>query len=137
VTVAGQDVTDRPTDYRTGEQRVQIVLTKQGATLTGSATGADGKPALSSVVLLFGAEPEQWTARASTTRTAPIQTDGTFTIPVVRAGRYRVVALRNEDLSLQDASTEYFEMLAKLAEAVTIVDGQPSRIALKVSRLPD
>lgn len=136
VTVAGEDVTDRPTDFRDREQRVQIVLTKQGASIDGRvAAAAPAHPAKAAVVL-FSADRELWSSNASTTRVPTVSADGSFTIPALRAGAYLIVAVPGNELALHDATPDYFEMLAGLATPFTVAENESKSIALSISQLP-
>ena len=134
VTVAGEDVTDRPTDFRDRQQPVRIVLTRQGGSIDGRVAAAPAQAGKAAVVL-FSADPKLWSSSASTTRVPDIGADGSFTLPALREGPYLLVALAGE-LALHDATTDYFEMLAGLATPVTVADNEIKRITLPLMQLP-
>lgn len=142
VTVDGKDITDVPTDFGSGMSGVTIVMTKQGATLSGVVLDADGKPTREASVLVFGEAPSAWHLRYSTTRNVTPEPDGRFTLTAIRPGTYFAIALRRDDM-LSDATGSFrsvtpadFERLVKLATRVELRNGATRTVDLKVTPLP-
>ncbi len=139
VTADGKDITDVSTDFGSGMSGVTIVLTKQGATLSGVVLDADGKPTREASVLVFGEAASAWHLRYSTTRTVTPEPDGRFTLAAIRPGTYFAIALRREDI-LSDAPGSFrrvtpadFERLAKLATRVELRNGATRTVSLEVA----
>jgi protocatechuate 3,4-dioxygenase beta subunit len=134
VMLGGQDVTDRPTEFRTGERGIQIVMTQRAATLTGRVLDEDGMP-VEAAVVAFGAERALWKPGFSTTRGAAATADGTYAIDGLQPGQYLVVALSPEESGGVTGGAEYFELLARSATAVTIADAGSQKLDLRLVRL--
>jgi hypothetical protein len=101
---------------------VEVLLTRNTATLTGSVRTARGA-GTDAAVLIFGADPSQWDGRFTTTRLGHADGQGRYRLDGLRAGRYLAIALRVEDVSLDDAVPIYFDLLAGLATPVVVNEG--------------
>ncbi|MGH9411711.1 MAG: carboxypeptidase-like regulatory domain-containing protein [Vicinamibacterales bacterium] len=96
VYINGVDATDQPQMFGTDSQssnRVEIVLTPNGAEITG--TVVDDRNALVSEanVIVFPADSTQWSTTSRFMKTASVARDGTFDIAALPAGDYYVAAV--------------------------------------------
>ncbi len=89
-------MTDVPTEFGEGADRVQVVLTQRAASLTGVVTTAAGGAIQGSVVVLSD-DPALWHERASSTAIVPTAADGKYRVEGLRAGRYLIVAIPKEE----------------------------------------
>jgi hypothetical protein len=134
----GEEILNIPTEFRTSTdpRALEIVLTNRGARLSGRVTDARGVAAEdgSALVLIFPASPQEWRPDGIVVGTAPLR-DGAFRLGPRRPGEYLVVAVPIEDYMMpRDAAA--FERLAKVAEKVTLLDGDERTIDLTVVKVP-
>jgi hypothetical protein len=122
VSYGGRDITDVPTEFTSSGASVEVLLSRNTATLSGSVRTARGA-GTDAAVLIFGADPSQWDARFTTTRLGHADGQGRYRFEGLRAGRYLAIALRVEDVSLDDALPIYFDLLAGLATPVVVNEG--------------
>lgn len=133
VDVGGDDYAQKPLRPSSHQKidGIRIVITNKFPTVAGRVTGEDGQPAEASVVLM----PEDETAWVDTGllyRARPDQS-GTFRIEAVRPGDYLAVAVENvESWQLQDP--EYLATLRDRATRVTVHEGQPVQLMLKLAK---
>jgi hypothetical protein len=134
---AGVDVTDVPVELRdSGDARqLQITMTRRGALMTGRVVDAAGAPLPGAHVFLVSAQPQRW-VRGRTGPTAVAGDGGAFSLAMHRPGEYLLVALTQDDAP-EWPEREDFELLAKIAERVTLAEGVNPPITLRVARLPE
>jgi hypothetical protein len=137
VRYAGVDVTDVPFELRdSGDARqLQITMTRRGALVTGRVVDAAGAPLPGAHVFLVSAQPQRW-VRGRTGPTAVAGDGGAFSIAMQRQGEYLLVALTQEDAPDWPEREDY-ELLAKVAERVTLAEGSNPPITLRVARFPE
>lgn len=128
---AGRDITETPTEFSSGSAEVELVLTRRTATLTGTATTNAGVPTDAAIVL-FSENPTLWQERATTTKLVEANADGRFRVDGIRPGRYLAVALPSDVTSLSNTPAAYFELLAKYATPVAVLDNEKKALELKV-----
>jgi hypothetical protein len=128
------DITDVPMELPASSDRLVVVLTREGASLSGATTTADGKPAVDASVVVFSADEARWQPRASTTRTA-VAADGKYLIQALKPGRYLAMAVPRNTLTLS-AGPEYFKLLAEHATPVVLGDREQKTLNLQVVTLP-
>jgi hypothetical protein len=126
----GSDVTDVPTEFGEGTDRVQVVLTQRAASLTGAVTTTAGGAIQGSVVVLSD-DPALWHERASSTAIVPTTADGKYRVEGLRAGRYLIVAIPKEEPPAPSLTPSYFEQLAKHATALSFGEGESKTLDLK------
>jgi hypothetical protein len=134
----GEEILNVPTEFRTSTdpRALEIVLTNRGARLSGRVTDARGVAAEdgSALVLIFPASPQEWRPDGNVVGTAPLR-DGAFRLGPRRPGEYLIVAVPVEDyMPPRDAAG--FERLAKVAEKVTLLEGDQRTIDLTVVKVP-
>ena len=128
---AGRDITETPTEFSSGSAEVELVLTRRTATLTGTAKTNAGVPTDAAIVL-FSENPTLWQERATTTKLAEASADGRFRLDGLRPGRYLAVALPSDMTSLSNTPAAYFELLAKYATPLAVLDNEKQSLELKV-----
>jgi hypothetical protein len=133
IDVGGEDHAQKPLLTKSGGRitGVRIVMSNKFPTLTGRITDDEGKPAEGSVVLMPEDE-STWIDSGLLYRTRPDQ-DGLYRIDSVRPGDYLAVALDFvESWHLQDP--EYLATLRDRATRVTLREGQPHQLNLKIAK---
>lgn len=128
----GRDLSAEPLDVRGGQTlTTRVVVTNRFPTVSGRITDDRGSAAEGSV-LLFSADPAGWFDSALKRLARPDQT-GVFQMESVRPGEYLAIALEAvEAWQVQDP--EFLEELRGSATAVTIREGQPAQLDLKIHK---
>ena len=134
VSYGGRDITDIPTEFTTSGASVEVLLTRNSATLTGIVRTAQGA-GIDAAVLIFGRDPSQWDGRFTTTKLAQADGQGRYRVEGLRAGQYLAIALSAEDVYLDDPWPNNFELLATLATPVVVNEGASITLDLKRTRL--
>lgn len=134
----GEEILNIPTDFKTNTdpKAFEIVLTNRGARLSGRVTDLSGVAAEdgSAIVLIFPASPQEWRPDGNVVGTASPR-DGAFRLGPRRPGEYLIAAVPVEDyIPPRDAAA--FERLAKVAEKVTLLEGDQRTIDLTVVKVP-
>ena len=133
VETGGEDYSQKPLHPRSGQRidNVRIVITDKFPVVTGHITDDQGKPSEGAVVL-FPEDEATWVDTGTLYRARPDQA-GTFRIEAVRPGDYLAVAVENvESWQLQDP--EYLATLRDRATRVTVQEGQPVQLMLKLAK---
>jgi protocatechuate 3,4-dioxygenase beta subunit len=133
VDIGGHDYAGKPLRPTSSQKidGVRIVITNKFPTVTGRVTNEDGQPGEGSVVLM-PEDDSAWVDTGLLYRARPDQT-GTFRIESVRPGDYLAVAVENvESWQLQDP--EYLATLRDRATRVTVHEGQPVQLMLKLAK---
>lgn len=133
----GDDVFGLPTEFKTSADPndLVVVLTDKGALVTGRVTNADGDPAAGAVVMLMPPDPERAGVYfPGSIMGTTVGDDGTFRLPLVRAGEYAIVAISLEDaprVSTAPAQVA-FARLARMAQRLVLADREERTIALRL-----
>jgi hypothetical protein len=138
VRVNGVDVTDTPLSFGRREDSltdVEVILTNQGAELTGSAIDLRGQTGLPYTVVVFPIDRERWTRHSRFVKAVRADPDGTFTVRGLPASEYLVAAV--DRLQMSDGSGEWQEpaFLEALAAAATRVSLEEGRTGSASPRL--
>jgi hypothetical protein len=134
VTVDGHDVTDSGIAFMPGQtvEGLEILLTKELASLTGTVQGSKGEPLTDFVVVAFADDATRWGYLTRFVRTGRPDQSGKFLVDGLPAGSYQVVALEYlEPGDEQDPET--LERLRSLSTSVTVKDGEQRTVTLKGS----
>jgi hypothetical protein len=130
----GRDITDVPTEFRTGDDAIEIALTNRGAVVRGRVTDASGNPTTYGRVIIFPAD-------AARRRHPPghmagaVSKNGRFSLQPRRAGDYLIVAVPDtQDRQFQDL--KYFDVLARYAERIVLLEGDLREIDLRMTDIP-
>ena len=134
VSVNGQDVTDTPREYRTGDQ-VTIVITTRTSTVDGIVTDAAGKPVPEAAILAFSEDKGSWRMNSTRTRRGSTDAMGKYRLAGLAPGRYHVVAIPRELLNRPSSAFEasFFEELAKEGTTFVVGEDEQRQVDLKVS----
>ena len=130
VSYGGRDITDVPTDFTSAGANVEMLLTRNGATVTGTVRTAQGA-GTDAAVLIFGRDPSRWEGRLTTTRVGQADGQGRYRLEGLRAGHYLAIALGAEDVNVDEPQPAYFELLAGLATPLEVTDGASVTLDLK------
>lgn len=129
----GRDITGIPTEFRSGPDEIEIVLTTRIARISGRVIDSAGNPAASARVVLFPADQARSGVR-SLRSSATVRDDGSFTLPSRPAGDYLVIAMSGEDYdSLGDEFP--YSRIAPLAERVTLHEHERRVLDLRLTPL--
>jgi protocatechuate 3,4-dioxygenase beta subunit len=134
ITVNDTDVTDTGIDFKSGEDvsGIEIVMTRQMATLDGTAT-KDGKPTGDFVVVAFASDRGRWGPATRYVRTAKPDQNGRFTITGLPAEDYMVAALEYMETG-EEADPDFLERVRANATRVRVDEGATKTVTLKVTR---
>jgi hypothetical protein len=135
ITWRGQDVTDRPLDFRTGDvDDLEIVITTDVSVLTGTVKDRNGELVDDCSIAIFAVDPRRWPYPTRYVTFARPNQAGAFRVTGLPAESYVVVALHSVE-SGQHEDPEFLERIRPLGTIVTIVDGQTQSIDLRLSGL--
>jgi len=130
VSYDGRDITDVPTEFTSSSPNVEMLLTRNSVTVTGTVRTAQGA-GTDAAVLIFGRGPSQWDGRFTTTRVGQTDGQGRYRLEGLRAGHYLAIALGAEDVNVDEPLPAYFELLAGLATPLEVNDGASITLDLK------
>jgi hypothetical protein len=135
VGLAGQDITDVPTELPPGQSvaGLQIVLTKKTTTLSGAVADSRGEPLLDATVVVFPANERLWTFQSRFIRAARPDQEGTYRLSGLPPSEdYLIVAVQN----LEDGQAGDPEFLASVKDAATkftLADGETKAVDVRLS----
>jgi hypothetical protein len=134
----GADVTEVPTEFQSSSdpRNLEILLTKRAPVLWGRVLNAAGNTAPEVQVFVFAADAASWKSGLSTTRVTRSLADGTYRTGPMRPGEYLVAALDAEEPRLSLAEPASFELLARVAEKVVLVEGDQRLVDIRTNKLP-
>jgi protocatechuate 3,4-dioxygenase beta subunit len=133
----GDDVTDTPHEFKTND-RVVMTVTSRASTLEGTVTDSKGALAAETGVILFSEERGAWRTSSTRTRRTAADAEGHFRIPGLMPGKYFVIAVPRERMTVVPGSGDalFFEQLSKDAVSVVIGDDEERKLDLKVVEGP-
>ena len=132
VTMNGQEVIDGLTIGASQSVDLLLTFTDRHAELAGSLQDATGRPATDYYLVVFPVDRALWKSQYRLVSRRPA-TDGQFSIKYLLPGEYFVAALT--DFQTEDMYTPSFlDGLTAFAQRVTIVDGQMTRLDLKIGK---
>jgi protocatechuate 3,4-dioxygenase beta subunit len=133
----GQDVTDTPYEFKSNE-RVVMTVTSRASALEGTVTDSKGGVAADTGVIVFSEERGTWRTSSTRTRRTATDADGHFRIQGLLPGRYFVIAVPRERMSVVPGAADalFFEQLSKDAMSVVVGDDEERRLDLKVVEGP-
>jgi protocatechuate 3,4-dioxygenase beta subunit len=138
VRVDGTDITDVPVSFGRKDDSlsdVEVVLTKRGAEISGTAIGAQGQPAADYTAVVFAADSARWFPQSRFMKTARSGSDGTFGVRGLPGGDYYVAAidhLPGTESSGEWQDPRFLESLARGAVRVTLTEGQKTAVSLRL-----
>jgi hypothetical protein len=131
IAVNGEDVTDRPYDFKPGNNvtAVVITLTDRLTDLSGSVRDSKGQPAKDYVLVLFPADAKLWTGQSRYIRTARPNQEGSFSVKGLPPGRYLAAALESLENGAQ-YDPALLEQLRPRAKSFSLVEAEPTNLTL-------
>jgi protocatechuate 3,4-dioxygenase beta subunit len=134
VFVAGQDITDVPMEFPSGQtvSGMQIVLTKKISTLSGQVTDSKGNPVLDATVVIFPSNEKLWTYQSRFIKAARPDQDGKYRVTALPAESYLVVALQGLEDG-QAGDPEFLATVKELGTKLDIADGETKAVDVKLS----
>jgi Carboxypeptidase regulatory-like domain len=133
----GEDIFGRAVEFKpsTDPGDLVVVLTNRGALLTGRVDASADEPADARMVLLLPTDPARRNVIPGNMMSVPVGSDGTFRLPLVRAGEYLILALAPEDMpNLMMAGTSAYERFAKVAEKIVLSENEERSVELRPIR---
>ena len=133
----GRDVTDLAFTPRDEAGSIDVVISSRGAIVSGTAVAEDAAIAAGrAVVTLFPVDPPGPSARTATHSTL-VMRDGTFTLDAIRPGEYFIIAIDAAATDIMRTPNAAWDRLSRVAERITLGDGDRRTIALHVVKLPE
>lgn len=131
----GSDVTDVPVTFTTSSdaRALRITLTDRGPIVSGRVIDDKGQPFGDARVFLFPEDPQR--RHRGVSGEGMSAADGGFTLSRQRPGDYLVVAVHEDDVSFDDKPD--MAVLAKAAERVSLHEGEPQTLTLRLAKLPE
>ena len=129
----GGDITNLETEFRTGPDEIEIVLTSRIAVVSGRVLDRDGGPVTAGRVLIATADPAKWSGQGLRSSVA-LRRDGSFTLAPQLAGEYLVFALSPEDYEALGTAPQY-TLVESLAQRVTLQEHERRSIDIRLSTL--
>jgi len=139
ILAAGNDITDSFVPFGSAAQSlkdVQIVLTDQLTTITGTSTDRRGNPQISGAIVVFSDDPQKWTSLTRYVRTARVSRDGTFSLTGMPPGGYyiaAVTALPENGLVEALFEPDFLEPLSRDAKHIVVSESQPVSVSVRVA----
>jgi hypothetical protein len=135
VRMNGADITDNGADFRAGDSvpGIDITLTSQATSITGSVVGPDGTPMKDYTLVIFADDADLWKMPMSrwVTGTRPDQ-DGRFKVQNMPPGSYHAVAVEYIP-SGEWGDPELLERLKGKGRRFTLEEGSTETLELKLS----
>lgn len=132
VMVGNEDITDKPREFKPND-RVTITLTSRASTVEGNVSDGAGAPSTEAGVILFSEDKAAWRFNSSRVKRSPVDPSGHFLLQGLLPGRYLIVAVPRERLSMPLGNdTAIFEELSKVAAALVIGDDEERKVDLKI-----
>jgi hypothetical protein len=134
VTVGSEDITDSPREFKATD-RVTVTLTSRVSTLEGNVVDASGTASTDAAILLFSEDKAFWRFNSTRTKRAAVDPTGHFRITGLMPGRYVIVAVARDRISLPSSAADlaFFEELAKEATPLVLGEDEHRKVDLKVA----
>jgi hypothetical protein len=140
--IGGVDVTDAAFDFGSSGatfEGAEIVVSRAGASVTGTVTGDAGTPSPASSVVVFSVDPGRWFDGSRHVKYARAQGDGSYRVRGLPPGTYLVAATDAADDALAAGGWQNPDVLASLAPLairLTLTEGQTATTTLLTTRRP-
>jgi hypothetical protein len=131
VRLNAQDVTDKPIDLTglTLITGVEVIVTRRGGEVSGTAVDADEQPLHAGAVIIFAEDRTRWNASSRFVKMAPLDGQGMFTVRALPAASYLVAAVTSLPANWDSAAS--LERLQSLATPFTLSDGERKTLAVR------
>jgi len=132
------DITDRALPFGRKDQSltgVEVVLTDRVSAIVGTIRDQNGRPSAGASLIVFSADRAQWYPTSRFIRKTAAGTDGAFSLTGLPAGIYYAAAVTQLPSEGAEAwqDPEFLDTLALQASTVTIVEGQPVSLNIRVA----
>ncbi len=137
ITLDGQDVTDRPLDFRVrGVDDLEVVLTSRGASVEGRVVDASGTPVATYAVVVFAADSARWTFPSRFIALGRPNQYGRFIVRGLPPAPYLAVAVPAiEGNEWQDP--EWLDAYRPFAVPVALSEGEVRTLDLRLTIKPE
>lgn len=134
VETGGRETVDHVIEIKSGPalDGIKVVVTNRFPSVAGRITDDQGADT-EGIAVLFPADETRWLGMSDNIRYARTDQTGLFQLPTVPPGEYLAVALETLQ-PWQAADPEFLATLKTLASRITVREGQPSRLTLKVRK---
>ncbi len=135
VTHNGVDVTDVGIDFREGQQTsdIEITLTQRTTDVSGTVQDSRARPITDYVVVAFTPDSSKWGYMSRHVRMVRPNQDGRFSIKGLPPDDYQLIALEYLEPG-EETDPEQLEKWKASAARVTLADGEPKVLTLKLSQ---
>jgi hypothetical protein len=130
----GVDVTDTPLDFATDVDGLEIELTQQRTTVSGSVSDDRGGVALDAAVIVFADDPGKWGPHSRFIESARPDQQGRFKIQGLPPGRYVAIAVGYLQPG-EERDPDLLEAWRKGATPFTLSEGETHAVDLRLSAL--
>jgi hypothetical protein len=138
ITLAGEDITDKPVDLREHDVNdVEIVMSLRATTVNGTVTDGDGKSLADYNVVVFSPDETKWGLWSRYVSFARTDPGGRFTVRGLPAGAYIAVAVPAL-ISGQWQDPEFLteQRSSGAAARFTLLDAESKSVTVKVRKQP-
>jgi hypothetical protein len=142
VAIGGADATDAPFDFGSSGatfEGAEIVVSRAGASVSGTVVGDVGQPSSASSVVVFPVDPGRWFDGSRHVKYARAQGDGSYRIRGLPPGTYLIAATDAADGALAAGGwqdPDVLASLAPLATRLTLTESQAATATLRTTRRP-
>lgn len=137
ITLAGDDITDAPYDFRPGENvtGVLVTLTDRITDLSGAVRDSRGQPVKDYVLVIFPEDGKLWAGQSRYVRTARPNQDGNFSIKGLPPARYLATAIESLETGSQN-DPALLEQLRPRAKRFALTEGQSLSLNVDMTATP-
>ncbi len=135
VNLNGQDITDTPMEFPSGQTvtGLQVTLTRKVSSLTGLVADSKGKPVLDATVVIFPADEKLWTYQSRFIKAARPDQDGTYRVTSLPPNEsYLAVAFQGLEDG-QAGDPEFLATIRDIGTKFTLEDGETKAVDVKLS----
>jgi hypothetical protein len=131
ITLNGEDITDRPYEFKSGNNvtGVVVTLTDRLTDLSGSVRDNKGQAMKDYVLVIFPQDSKLWTGQSRFIRTARPNQQGTFSLKGLPPGRYLAAPLESLENGAQN-DPALLEQLRPRAKSFALNDGEKMTLTL-------
>jgi hypothetical protein len=129
------DITDTGIDFKEGQQvaGIEIVLTQRATDVSGTVQDSRARPITDFVVVAFSPDSRKWGYMTRHVRTARPNQEGRFSIKGLPPEEYYLIALDYLEAG-EEGDPEQLEKWKTNATRVTLADGEPKTLTLKLNQ---
>jgi hypothetical protein len=135
VSLEGENVTDRPYDFRSAANLsgMVVTLTDRLTSVSGSVKSPQGEPVKDYVVVVFPDDPSLLGPQSRYVRAARPNQDGNFTLKGLPPGRYLAAAVESLEAGAQN-DPGVLAQLRPRAQAFSLTEGQTLGLDVEIPR---